>query len=310
MNDQATHSCPLHGIESNNPLGFLAAIGTLRTLQLGRPDWTPKMSWSATDNWHPCLHTETPVSREDLITALHDTLRTAQGHSALDVGDDIKLTPNQFRDHYHQMSLQEPHRDPQSLRFLAALGSDALVDDQGQIQDTALRTMSGAGHQHFLRYMRTLTAETNHTHLEKALFERWRRDDPSPSMRWDPSDDRRYALRWKNPSDQSRGYAIKTVRGANRLAIEALPLLPTAVEGARLRTTGFSGTNSTNTFLTWPIWNAPLGCDSVASLIALRELQRPAPNRNKLAAMGVVEVYRSQRIRVNKNRSFTVATPA
>ena len=46
--------------------------------------------------------------------------------------------------------------------------------------------------------------------------------------------------------------------GANRLALEAMPLFPSFPEDDTLRTVGFSGTRSTNTRWTWPIWNARL----------------------------------------------------
>src|SRR5690606_35990470 len=84
------------------------------------------------------------------------------------------------------------------------------------------------------------------------------------NLRWDPIDDRRYALRWENPSADPS----KTMRGANRLAIEALPLLPTMPINSRLGTTGFQGSGTRDTFFTWPIWSVPLNMPVVASLLS------------------------------------------
>lgn len=190
--------------------------------------------------------------------------------------------------------------------FLAAFGCESVTDDKGLIQDTSLRTMSGAGHQHFLGFMRTLISDTTSEELHAAMFLPWRYVDPRPSMRWDPADDRRYAMRWDDPS----GDPIRTVRGANRLAIEALPLLPTMPVGADLATTGFSRLVDRGIYWSWPIWDRPVIVEVVRSLLAYDELQRQPPDRRQLSAMGVREIYRSRRITQGKYRNFTPSFPA
>ena len=72
-----------------------------------------------------------------------------------------------------------------------------------------------------------LSEHTSREDLRLALFAPWRYLDEKPTMRWDPMDDRRYALRAGNPSKAP----LRTVRGANRLAIEALTFLPTVPHG-------------------------------------------------------------------------------
>lgn len=120
-----------------------------------------------------------------------------------------------------------------------------------------------------------------------------------------PQDDRRYALRWHEPS----GDPIRTVRGANRLAIEALPVFPTAPVGQELNTTGFTQRRGKGVFLTWPIWKPMIELDIVRSLLAHSELQSERPNRKKLSKMGIAEIYRSQRITQGKFRNFTQSYP-
>lgn len=81
----------------------------------------------------------------------------------------------------------------------------------------------------------------------------------------------------------------------------------------KLHTTGFSerrGEGDNGVRFTWPIWDASLDVDVVRSLLGLAEIQEPRPDRDALAARGVVEVYRSQRITVDKYRNFTSAVPA
>lgn len=175
-----------------------------------------------------------------------------------------------------------------------------------KIFDTGLRIMSGAGHQHFLAFMCQLLRETSVEQIEAALFYRWTYSDPGPSLRWDPVDDRRYALRWAEPS----GDPIQTVRGRNALAVLGLSLLPTQPRGARnLATTGFHRIPRKGTFLTWPIWEHPIPLDVVRSVLALKELQEDRPPRAALAPRGIIEIFRSQHITQGKYRNFTVAWP-
>ena len=167
--------------------------------------------------------------------------------------------------------------------------------------------MSGAGHQHFLGAMRQLCAATTPEHLHKALFNRWDHSDEKLGLRWDPKEDRRYALRWGNPSDTSKN-PIRTMWGANRLAVEALPLLPTVPDGRQLETTGFTRRDGAVLF-TWPVWELGVSAEVVRTLLALAELQESEPDRTKLRAMGVADVYRCRRITLGKYRNLTHAEP-
>ncbi len=308
MNQQSTNSrgqITLIGLVGSNPLAFLAAVGTLRTLATAWPDRNVRMFWKRQAGWTPVLAADCDLDEESLIAALHQQLRGMQDHPALSVDDNLKLPPDRFR-RYAADAVEHAQAtgDRTWADFVAAFGCDALAEDK-VIQDTAFRTMSGAGHQHFLKTMRELVEVTEPDHLAKALFQPWTYEDDRPSLRWDPEDDRRYALRWNEPS----GDPIRTVRGANRLAIEALPLFPTAPVGSSLETTGFQTGGSRETFLTWPIWETPASVDVVRTLLAMHELQTERPDRRVLLAQGIVEVYRCQRLTIGKYRNFGPAAP-
>jgi len=300
MNVKSQSSLELSGLNGANSLAFLAAVGTLRTLSAARPQEPVRMSWKRKAGWCPVIVTEQPLDENTLIATLHQQLRKMQSHPALAVDDNLKIPPNRFRQYAAEA---RDHANRTGNRtwadFVAAFGCDALSEDK-VVQDTAFRTMSGAGHQHFLKSMRELVEVTETEHLAKALFRPWIYDDDRPSLRWDPEDDRRYALRWSEPS----GDPIRTVRGANRLAIEALPLFPTAPVYSSLETTGFRTGGSRDTFFTWPIWGCAIGVDVLRTLLAMKELQQNHPDRRKLLALGVVEVYRCQRLTVGKYRNF------
>lgn len=293
----------LTGLDGANPLAFLAAIGTLRTLTLAWPDSDVRMSWHRTSAWRPVLHSDrAPLDEQAVIAAIHARLTAPGAARAFGLADNLDVTTGAFREFARQAAQAASPDDRSWADFMAAFACEGC-HDKGIVHDTALRTMSGAGHQDFLLFMRRLVTETGPDHLRKALFAAWVYDDPGPSMRWDPSDDRRYALRWDDPSKDK----VRTVRGANRLAVEGLPLFPTAPVAGRLETTGFRGRGSRDTFWTWPIWTVPIGLETLRSLLARPALQQDTPPRDVLMAMGAAEVHRSQRITIGKYRSLSPA---
>lgn len=302
-----TETLTLKGLDAANPLGFLAAIGTLSALSQAWPDANVRLHWALIDGaLRPFLTLPAGINEQDILDALLDQLRCLIDNSALTFAKDLAVPREAFRDAAncaYQRATVESHV---AADFIAAFGCDALADPKtGIVQDTAWRTMSGAGHQHFLGFMCALVSDTTIDQLRAALFAPWCYSDPGPSLRWDPVDDRRYALRWNEPS----GDPIRTVRGANALAILGLPLFPTQPLGAKLGTTGFCGIRRNDTFFTWPIWEDPLPLDVVRSLLAMRELQGDSRARERLRARGVIEVFQSQRITQGKYRNFTNGVP-
>ena len=297
----------LNGLDGSNPLGFLAAVGTLRTVSLTKPgvDW--RMHWRIHGStWTPVILSRIATSARELTEELARALHR-ESTPEFDFSKNLNVSPEAFgkvaREAQHRASIQ----DRRHADFVASYGCEVLATRRNKkiIQDTALRTMRGAGHQHFLGTMKRLVNETKAEHLRKSLFQSWDYSDDKLGLRWDPEEDRRHALRWDNPSND----APKTVRGANRLAVEALPLLPTAPGARQLVTTGFSHRDGVVSF-TWPIWPDPLSLEVVRSLLALSELREKEPDRARLHAIGIVEVYRSERINVEQYRNFTRALPA
>jgi len=305
-----SHELLLSGLDGANPLGFLAALGTLRTVNRAASEYKPELFWCVEDGaWRPILQTAAELSPDILIAKLHDALKQMKDHDTWALGDNLNVAPAVFRS-YAQKAACNAHPDGSiHAEFAAAFASEAVIETMpgkdAVVSDTALRTMSGAGHQHFIGFMRQLVELTNADHIANALFSTWRYDDQKPSLRWDPEDDRRYALRWNEPS----GDPIKTVRGANRLAIEALPLLPVMPRMGKLETTDFATAGSSHTYWTWPIWNHAIGIDVVRSLLADKRLCKPAENSQSLSRIGVCTLFRSQRLTVGKYRNFTMGVP-
>jgi hypothetical protein len=295
----------LPGLDGANPLAFLAALGTLRVLTRAWPKRDPRLGWeSRGGRWTPFLDLVGTATPEGVVAALDPALRMMVGHAAFSFAANLKLPAEDFAEFARPAGqAARTGGDAVAAEFAAAFACEATVNEDGTVQDTAFRTMSGAGHQHFLQFMAELARLTTAAQIQAALFSPWRYEEQKLSMRWDPADDRRYALRWDDPS----GDVIRTVRGANRLALEALPLLPVAPVGRDLETTGFGSPYGRGAFWTWPIWEPPLPLDTVRTVLALDALQAARPDRRELAARGISEVFRCERITVGKFRNFTPA---
>lgn len=301
----------LRGLDGSNPLAFLGALGTLRTLSHALPAQRVTMSWTdAGTGWRPVVAFGVGADEQRLIDLLDNQLKSAADRPAFAIGDNLNLPQQSFRSHVQraaERATDAASPDREDADFLAAFGCEACVDDNGTIEDTELRTMSGGGHQHFLKFFRNLVAETSGSHLRRALLMNWdyADDGRNLNLRWDPADDRRYAMRWSDPSADP----IKTMRGANRLAIEALPLLPTMPTMLGLKTTCFRGSTARDTCFVWPIWTTTITVDVVRSLLGFTialETSPPATRRQT----AVAAMYSSQRINPTpKYRNFTPARP-
>jgi hypothetical protein len=306
----------LVGLRADNLVAFMAAAGVLRTAKQIWPLLSPKLSWRhENDSWRAILHIDGGVARSEFLAGLQKHLTAQSGTSALNLADDLTISFHDFHVTLADACNKATQDERVDVDFLASFGSDAVQSRNngklsGRIVDTAFRTMSGAGHQHFLGTIRTLVEDTDIEHLEAALFRQWQYADPlkSHSLRWDPTDDVRYALQWNEPSGDPARSASGCVWGANRLAVEALPLFATMPTSGKLTTTGFAETRG-NTKFTWPVWDMPIDLDTLYSIVALKELQAESPDRAKLAKRGVRDVFSCRRITQGKFRNFTSARP-
>lgn len=303
----------LTGLDGANPLGFLATLGAFRVLNEASP---ARMCWRQDGGrWVPVLRHESndALVADKLTTKLHAYL--SKTTPAFSIGKNVTLPVDKFRQ--HEIRAQAAWLDKTDTVFsdyIACFGSSSCFDKNEWTDDTAFRFVrvfpketdkSGKPEKKpgFLDMAKKITVNLTKENVSEALFGPWKYRDDEFSMRWDPADDRRYALRWKDPSEDK----VTNVRGANRLTIEALPLFPVMPTARTLETTGFRGSRSTDTFFTWPIWTVPITLDVCRSLLALAELQRDHPDTATLALIGVHAVFRSQRITVGKFRNFTPA---
>ena len=295
----------LTGLNADNLLGFMASLGVLRSASEIWDASTVRMAWEISGSSYSPVLFLPEIDLKSFLPSLHTHLQTRVGHAALTIDKDLKISLNRFSVVSKNLAASFLNgSDAWGAKMIAAFGCGISGNEDGNIEDTAFRTMSGAGHQHFLEFMNLLAKETTLNQLQEAIFGPWQYRDPSPIMRWDAADDRRYALRWDEPSKDP----VKTVRGANRLAIESLPFFPVVPRSSpSVETTGFKGHRRNDTFFTWPIWCGALNADSVNSVLALPALQQSDTSSVALAPLGICAVFRSQRITLGKYRNFTPA---
>jgi len=360
----------LLGLDGTNPLGFLATVGTLVTLERAGQGH-PSLRWKPLHTWTPVLD-GTPAAdehalaevladglrgwpmdpdaeqrravaqeaMEDAKTAINkkrdeikkrglsrserdevderelrplendyrakrqrwlEALRQAVPRPELALGKRIDCTPEDYRGHVAGFLAAAGPAGREAIELLAAFGSDACQrKNSDTIEPMPFCFIDGSAHQDFLDTARQLIGEVTAQRVERVLFRPWDYSDPGLSMRWDPREDRRYALLDRDPT--ASGNKPRTVWMANLLAYRALVLFPTAPTGRGLGATGWLVREGMKAF-TWPLWEYSATLDTVRSLLQLAELVEERPDTSALRARGIAAVYRAQRIEVGTDRN-------
>jgi hypothetical protein len=236
------------------------------------------------------------MTDDELISELHTMLVGRREAPEFNLLDRLPATTEDFAAFVQSAAEQATRADRCLADFAAAFGCE--VGDV-LMQETTLRSCRAHEFLRFIPALHKLTTEQ----VREALFGPWRYADRKPTLRYDPVDDRRHALRASDPGRDD----IWTVRGANALASEALRLFPCAPR-QRLATTGFSGDEG-EPYFSWPIWITAIGPEVLRSLLNLAEVTAEQPDRRRLRALGVTEIFRVQRVKNGRYRNFTPAVP-
>ena len=356
----------LRGLDGANPLGFLAALGTLQTISTVNPLLPIMMSWS--DDSFGCrpsihgfvgdvtslsdqiarhlncpFHTDESADNERVTTLKHfevarrwvreaeDKLkksglkgddRKAEEKRVLEplreemadfrskwlgalekcvpslelsLGKHLNATCGELRDASLQALSQAGVMKREIVDLLASFGSDACRARKGDgMQPTAFCFITGSGHQYFLDTVLQLTAKLDAKRFELALSQNAEARDERLSMRWDPLEDRRYALMWSDPTSSDN--VAKTNWALNLLAYRGLVVIPSVPTAKGLRTTGW--TSQREPRWTWPIWRGCASASMVRSLLAHPVLAAEPFDLKQINGLGIRAVYRSTRIQV------------
>lgn len=237
------------------------------------------------------LRAEVDALREAWLTALANCVPFPE----LSLGKHINATRARFREATSQAAIKSDIRHRDTADVLASFGSDACcIKKRDQIQASPFCFITGSGHQYFLDTVRQLAGRVDDSRIERALADDGVANDERLSMRWDPLEDRRYALMWSDPTDS--GNTAKTNWARNLLAYRGLGLAPAIPTKRGLSAVGWSSGREPH--WTWPIWHGAHSAAVVRSLLASPFLARGGFDARELFGLGVCAVYRSTRIEV------------
>lgn len=294
----------LRGLDGSNPLAFLAALGTLRTLTIALPDETVKMNWEQSDGaWRPRMFCSLDGDGDALVATLVRSLAT-----------DRNDHPTRFIN--YKSANAEAATFYQSVRTGKDIEQDYdcwIVSLTSDVHPNATSPLQLTRSDYFVGNLDGVMANTTSRHLRKTLFAPWRYDDTlsGQSLHLEPAEDRRHAYQWNQPSGDPNRSKSGNMLGANRLAIESLPFflgLPSAND-ARMLMTGWTGVRSDDARWTWPIWTTPIPHPIVRSLLGLAELQTEELPSSELFARGITTAYRTRRILFEKTPNLTPSHP-
>lgn len=299
----------LTGLDGANPLGFLAALGTLAAIDAHAPG--ARLAWKNEGRWRPVLSTE--LAREALIERLVADLRSWDGDPATalayakvakpgskkdpsdaKVAQDLKPTPAKFREYVQgliagagdSVAFLRGARRP--LDYSSAFGTEIAVDGGGNVKPTHLHFT--AGQQEFLKAvleLQDVAGGVTAADLDEALFGPWRYERSLPVLGWDSSVSRDYALRADDPSKNKK----TGVPGADWLAFRGLAFVPVAPAGDELQTAGCAGGWKSGGTFTWPLWSPPLSVAAIRSVMTLADIAELSAHARR--ARGIEVVMRS-----------------
>lgn len=290
----------LTGLIGSNPLGALAAFGLLRICSEIHDLSTARLYWTQEYDWIAVLRVSEEIGKLELVEKLVAHQQVIK-LDAFNWSNDIRVSPDEYRERLKSLAQKATLKDRRDADYFAAFGSEMISDRkrEGLVKPTAFHMTSGQ--QKFLDEIRklaeSLKSDCCKIAFEEALFGPWQYKDKEHSLGWDPSAERLHALRYLPPTKDRRN---RSVRAAIWLAIEALPLFPTAAVNGKLMTAGFTKIRPTN--LCWPIWSPPIGLDT------LRSLLNTSDNELSLKRRGVRAMYRSERSEFGKG--YGILRPA
>lgn len=247
----------LTGIQGTSPIGYMAAIGLLRVLNQDL-DQDVALDW---DTGTPVLHGFT--QSETLIDTLSGHM--AQRCDAYEwtwTASSKKLPAADYAAHCKAAA-----HNPRALAFLAAFGTDTVLNDDGSIRTTRLDLTSGR--QKLIADLRRLAANLSRPEdaasaFHTALFGGDYEDQPS--FNWDPVSVRKHAYEHQAPSKTTP----PGKRGVVWLAAESLALHPMLPDGNRARTIGCERIDDQGEHYFWGLWQGTaLQIDEIRFLRAL-----------------------------------------
>lgn len=267
--DENTSILSLRGLRPDNPLGFLAGLGTLRTLS----DLDPNARWEL--RWVPeCavirrndgqVTTENGVANA-IANALGRTDPLLKQQYPMKGDKDHVDVYKKFQEFFENIDGATHDGGYAHVRRLLDFGASIAClnthtrKNKSAVVETKFRLVSGNATLFSTVDHLTKVVRNNPDTIRMSLFEPWTYTDDGYSLNWDPTLTQRSHA--KSPSPPATAFN-PSVYGANRIAFEALSLYPVIDDGWSIQTVGWNK----NVF-TWPVWDGFAGLDEVRGILA------------------------------------------
>lgn len=314
--DAARTVLSMRGLRPDNPLGFLAALGSLRTLSDidAAAGW--EMRWS-----RECAE----IRRRDgrLITekgvAVDIAERLGRQDSPLglpypmkgDTDKHRKTYEDFLRDLSQSIDVASKKGDTASARrlldFKACIACRNTHSGKAggkatdRVAESQFRMVSGNATLFSIVSKIIEKGGAGPDSIHSSLFEPWPYLDNGYSLNWDPTlTGRNHA---SSPSAPESAFS-PSVHGANRVAFEALTLYPVVDDGRAIQTTGWDGAK-----FTWPVWGGFAGLDEVRGILSTGYEKIGADEREQMG----ITLYTATKIRIDsggKQKRLSSARPA
>jgi hypothetical protein len=229
-----------------------------------------------------------------------EKLNAAVPRPELSIGKKIDMSVEEFRAKARQF-LDDNTLGFSAVTLLAALATEGSGDDRSRRTDFDF--IDSSGRLAFLETVRQLMLLASPERLHAVLFKPWQRTDGRWSLRFDPIEDRRYALLDRDPTASDNKSRSEWM--ANLLAFRALSFFPCAITQRGSATTCWHEDADGLSFR-WPLWRSPLSQNTIRSLLGHQSLGSSNPITS-LRMLGVEAVYCSRRI---SNGDYVNFSPA
>ncbi len=295
----------LTGLEGTNPLGFLAALG-VQVAFASEPE-QPRLWWSDDIVPHAVVDGQFSVDRiasqaMKVFAQWKDSPAVSPKRhdgSAMPKGDELKLTPDDTRKYLNLVD----QGDSWSA-LTTALVAEGSLDRKGDVAAPSDLYLT-AGREIFLDTVRKILDGVSRDDVLTGLEGPWTYASKLPSLRWDVSDDRVYALRAYDPSPKSGPDAKRTNPGPEALSVLGLSTHPVFGSHRRTLTQGCSGSRRDSSSYSWPLWHRPASPHAVKSLLTHAYHHPETSDRSRwLRSWGVFRILQSPINRVKDRGTF------
>ena len=279
----------LAGLEGTNPLGFFAALGI--QVAFKTKSECPRLWWS--DEITPRAVVDGDYTVEAIADKALEAFSEWKSSPAIaphgfKKGDEAKFSAKELR-----VYLERSRNNDAGSAFATALVAEGSLDSTKEPKSKPTDLYFTAGQQKFLEMVRKVLGGTKHADLIVGFEGPWEYKSPLPSLMWDVTDDRDYALSANNPSTEKK----LTNPGPEALAILGMSLYPVFAGRDRTLTQGCSGRWKSGTY-SWPLWRKPSSLNAVRSLLAHAYFAEKQPDwrsrRERFPAWGVTLVMKSE----------------